>query len=69
MTYIHNNRSTTTGRSLYSRKRKAQGIEASADVPENRVRKYIMGMYRGSRRKWRSSGFEDGEGIAILFQR
>ncbi|CAN0019167.1 unnamed protein product, partial [Heterosigma akashiwo] len=24
---------------------------------------------RGSRKKWRSSGFEDGEGIAILFQR
>ena len=24
---------------------------------------------RGSRKKWRSSGFEDGEGIAVLFQR
>jgi len=24
---------------------------------------------RGSRKKWWSSGFEDGEGIAILFQR
>ena len=24
---------------------------------------------RGSRKKWRSSGFEDGEGIATLFQR
>ncbi len=24
---------------------------------------------RGSKKKWRSSGFEDGEGIAVLFQR
>ncbi len=24
---------------------------------------------RGSRKKWRSSGFKDGEGIAVLFQR
>ena len=24
---------------------------------------------RGSRKKWRSSGFEDGEGIIVLFQR
>ena len=24
---------------------------------------------RCSRKKWRSSGFEDGEGIAVLFQR
>ena len=24
---------------------------------------------RGSRKRWRSSGFEDGEGIATLFQR
>ena len=24
---------------------------------------------RGSRKKWRSSGFEDGEGVAVLFQR
>jgi len=24
---------------------------------------------RGSRKRWRSSGFEDGEGIAVLFQR
>ncbi len=24
---------------------------------------------RGSRKKWRSSGFEDGEGIAVLFQK
>ena len=24
---------------------------------------------RGSRKKWRSSGFEDGKGIATLFQR
>ena len=24
---------------------------------------------RGFRKKWRSAGFEDGEGIAVLFQR
>ncbi len=24
---------------------------------------------RVSRKKWRSSGFEDGEGVAVLFQR
>ena len=24
---------------------------------------------RGSRKRWRSSGFEDGEGIAVLFRR